>query len=208
MHYTSLEFAASRQFSENWGLVGSYTWSRAYGRARDDQAQGLASSGMDIPQQLQYEVGLMPYDTPHNVKLAGSWRNDDVWGGEGAAKGGFLLGWNFNFSSGTPYRPIYWNDEYGSWNNYQGPIDGDYRLPATSRLDLKGGATFGLGPTNWALTLECFNVFNDRTVTSVATEADDPAGGPYLDPNGSPWFGQPLGRQQPRYFQIGLRADI
>ena len=207
VHYTSLEFAGSRQFDERWGMFGSYTWSRAYGRARDDQSQGLASSGMDIAQQIPTEVGLMPYDVPHNFKLAGSWREAALWE-LGRARLGLLGGWNFNFQSGYPYRPIYWNDTYGAWNNFQDPIDGDYRLPALSTLDLKAGVSLGAGRTDWALTVECFNVMNDRTVTDIETAYDDPAGGPYLDPNGNPWFGQPTARQQPRTFQLGLRASF
>ncbi|MFM2245236.1 MAG: hypothetical protein RL071_1310 [Pseudomonadota bacterium] len=207
IRYNSLEVAASRQFGDSWGVIGSYTYSRAYGRARDDQSQGLASSAMDIPQQNNVDVGIMPYDVPHNVKFAGSWRNDALWS-VGKSNMGLLAGWNFNFSSGYPWRPIYWNDNYGAWNNAQEPIDGDYRLPAFSQTDLKGGLSFGAGPTAWALTVECFNVFNDRTVTGVATEADDPAGGPYLDPDGNAWQGQPIARQSPRYFQLGLRGQF
>jgi hypothetical protein len=126
----------------------------------------------------------------------------------GRARLGLLGGWNFNFQSGYPYRPIYWNDTYGAWNNFQDPIDGDYRLPALSTLDLKAGVSLGAGRTDWALTVECFNVMNDRTVTDIETAYDDPAGGPYLDPNGNPWFGQPTARQQPRTFQLGLRASF
>ncbi len=207
MNYTSLEFSGSRQFDEHWGMFGSYTWSRSYGRARDDQNQGLASAGMDITQQNPLEVGLMPYDVPHNIKLAGSWRDEGLWE-IGKARAGLLMGWNFSMASGYPYRAVYWNDAYGSWNNYQEGITGDYRLPAVSSLDLKAGMSLGAGRSDWALTVECFNVLNDRTITAVETAYDDPGGGPYLDPNGNPWFGQPVARQQPRNFQIGLRATF
>lgn len=206
IRYNSMELAASRQFDDNWGLLGSYTYSRAYGRARDDQSQGLASGSMDIPQQNDLDVGLMPYDVPHNLKLAGSWRNEGLLS-LGSTQVGLLAGWNFNLSSGYPYRPIYWNENYGAWNNAQEPIDGDYRLPAYSQTDLKAGLTFGAGPTAWTFTVECFNAFNDRTVTGVATEADDPAGGPYLNSDGQTWLGQPLSRQSPRYLQFGLRGQ-
>ena len=79
MQYTSMEFTANRQFNEKWGMISSYTWSRSYGRERDDIRQGLASSAFDVPPLKQYEVGLMPSDTPHNLKIAGAWRDPEAF---------------------------------------------------------------------------------------------------------------------------------
>ncbi len=208
VQYTSMEFTANRQFSEKWGMISSYTWSRAYGRERDDVEQGLASSAFDVSPLRQYEVGLMPYDTPHNFKIAGAWRDPSAWSlGDDAALGA-LAGWNQSFSSGYPYRPGYYNDTFGDWSKVTESIDGDYRMPAFAQTDLKAGLTLSAGKTAWDLTVECFNVFNSRTVTAIDTAVDEPDGSARVDADGNLQFGQALARQQPRTFQIGLRGEF
>ncbi len=208
VRYTSVELQANKQFDEHWGMIASYTWSRAYGRARNDLSQGMTPVQFDFAPQQQYEVGLMPYDVPHSIKIAGSWREPWALDLTSNTALGYLFGWNYQISSGTPYRPAYYNSVYGGWYNHDEPIDGDYRLPAYSRLDLKAGLTIAAGQTTWDLTAECFNVFNDRTVTAVQSAAYDPNGDPLVDSDGHIQFGSPLARQQPRYFQFGLRGEF
>lgn len=208
VQYTALEFQANKVLTEHWTVLASYTWSRATGRYRDDLGQGLASSSYDVPTLRGYEVGLMPYDIPHSVKVAGSWVRpdalsfDDNWGM------GALFGWNFTMQSGEPYQPSYYWPAFADWGLTKESLDGDYRLPARSRLDLKGGVTLAAFDTTWDLTAECFNVLNTRTVTAVQTQADDATGTPALDEEGNLQFGQALARQQPRYFQLGLRGEF
>jgi outer membrane receptor for ferrienterochelin and colicin len=206
--YTSLEFAVNRDYGDGWTLFSSYTWSRAWGRTRDDISQGLASASFDIGPQQEFEEGLMPYDTPHSVKVAGSYRDPDTIAIGDKSALGWLFGWNYMLSSGTPYRPVYYQPTYQDWINYKEPLNGDYRLPAYSRLDAKVGVSFQRGQTNWDVTAECFNVLNDRTVTSVWTLADNPDGTPQTDEDGNIRLGQPDGRQSPRYFQLGLRGEF
>ncbi len=208
IQYTSVEFAANRTFNEKWGMLSSYTWSRAYGLHRDDLSAGLASYSFDNSQQQQYETGLMPYDVPHSLKLAGSYRDPKRYKVGKSSAVGYLFGWNFNMSSGYPYRPTYYNSTWYGWYNYKESLDGDYRLPAYARTDLKGGLTIADGKTTWDLTLECFNVFNSRTVTSVQTVADNEAGEPYVGDDGDIVFGDPISRMSPRYFQLGLRGEF
>jgi len=208
VNYTALEFTAEKAFEERWGLLASYTWSRAYGRERDDLTYGLASGTFDIAPQQEYEVGLMPYDIPHSIKIAGSMREPNAMEVGTRTALGYIFGWNFTMRSGWPYRPVYFNPYYYGWYNSKETIDGSYRLPAVSSLDLKTGLTIAQGVTTWDLTLECFNVLNDRTVTWVETAADDETGGPYTDDDGNVLFGSPLSRQSPRFFQIGLRGEF
>ncbi|MCP3997641.1 MAG: hypothetical protein GY722_21660 [bacterium] len=71
---------ANKQFDETWGVISSCTRSNAYGRARDDLSYGSASAGYDISQQAyDVEVGLMPYDVPHAIKVAGSFNDEYAW---------------------------------------------------------------------------------------------------------------------------------
>jgi hypothetical protein len=207
IQYTALEVAANKQFNEKWGMLSSYTWSHAYGLHRDDLGAGLASYSFDNSQQHQYETGVMPYDVPHSVKVAGSYRDSNRFELGKNTGLGYLFGWNFNMSSGYPYRPAYYNSWYG-WNIYKESMDGDYRLPAYARTDLKAGLTIAQGPSTWDVTVECFNVFNSRTVTSVQTAAGDEAGDPYVGSDGDIAFGEPTSRQSPRYFQLGLRGEF
>ena len=81
--------------------------------------------------------------------------------------------------------------------------------PGLSITDVRGGLTFGAGPTTWALTADITNVFNDRSVTSVNTTYGDSDGeGVYTDSSGAPVFGQPLSFATPRRLQVGLRGEF
>lgn len=203
--YTGLEISFSRQFSDNFAIMGSYTWSRAYGTNDSQFATGV----FDNPEQVEYETGLLSFDRTHAVKILGSMRDPRALKlGEKAALG-YLYGWNYFLASGYPYRPVYYNEYYGDWYNYQNALDNSYRLPARSQLDLKAGLTLSVGKTSWDLTAECFNVLNDRTVLSVDTTYGNETGdGVYTDEDGNILFGRPLTRQNPRYFQVGLRGEF
>ena len=202
--YTSIELTTSRQF-DNFGLIGSYTWSKAYG-TNDSQ---FATGTFDIPQQAPYETGLLSYDRTHAVKVAGSWRDPETLQLSDNVSLGFLAGWNFQMYSGFPYRPIYYNNYYQDWVNYGNALDDTYRTPAYSQTDLKGGLTVKVGEAKFDLTAEVFNAFNDRTVESVETTyGNETNDGVYTDDDGYPLFGKPLTRQDPRYFQLGLRGEF
>lgn len=206
--YTSVEFVLNKQFDEKLGMGGSYTWSRSEGMYRNDAAYGLASASFDIDPQIQFERGLSDYDVPHNIKLFGSFRDPyQLQIGDKTALGS-LFGWNFRMRSGYPYRPVYYTDYYGGWYTFNTSNDGTYRLPVFQQTDLKAGITLAQGETTWDLTVECFNVFNNRGTTSVSTAFDNPDGTVRQDDNGSVLFGQLNSRQNPRYFQLGLRGEF
>jgi len=150
----------------------------------------------------------MPYDVPHSLKIAGAWRDGEIWSLGKRSSLGALFGWNQTMESGFPYRPQYYNSTFGDWSRVTEPIDGDYRMPATATTDLKTGLTLSAGKTSWDLTVECFNVFNSRTVTSIDTAVDEPSGEARTDEDGNLAFGQALDRLSPRYFQFGLRGEF
>ena len=78
-----------------------------------------------------------------------------------------------------------------------------------SNLDLKAGLSFVQADAVVIdLTLECFNVFNDRSVTDVDWTYTDDTGGVAVDNDGNPIWGTPLARLDPRYFQLGLRGEF
>jgi len=206
--YTSLEVAFSRQFDDNWGLMGSYTWSHSYGLDKGN-GTGLATGTMDNPVQYDEEVGVLSYDRPHALKVAGSYQEPTLISlGERSAIG-VVTGWNFRFYAGTPLRRLSYNDYYQGWNNYYGgDDDGRFRTPAFSNTDLKLGISLTTGPAHFELTAECFNVFNNRSVTSFDTTYTDENGDIATDSNGDTLWMKPLSYDDPRYFQLGLRAEF
>ncbi|MCO4744719.1 MAG: TonB-dependent receptor [Proteobacteria bacterium] len=195
--YTSLELAARKAFTNNWTFFGSYTWARAMGTNSADQATGVA----DIPEQRQFENGLLGYDRPHSFKMSGSYNRDNVVS-VGNASFGYLLGWNFRMNAGLPYRKLVFNDYYDGYNNYESINEGRYRLPAQSQTDLRAGIQATIGRTNWMLGADLFNVFNDRTITSVGTAYDPEATGQ------DQTFGEVLDRQDARRMRVVLRGEF
>lgn len=200
--YTSVELVARKDFSDGWSLLGSYTWSHAIGTNSSDQA----TMAMDIPPQLQYETGLLDHDIPHYLKVTGSLDRPDQLT-MGKAHLGYNVGWSSFMRSGYPYRPVVWNDYYQDYTNLTGPGDGRYRLPMIANTDVRAMVDVTVGdvvdPTAaFSVGVDVFNLFNDRTVTSVDTRYDPEAVGDEQT------FGQVAGRQSPRYFQLILRGEF
>lgn len=203
--YTDLEFSVSRQFDNGFSVIGSYTWSRAYG-TNDDQ---FATVAFDNPTQTDEETGLLSYDRTHSVKLLGSLRNANAVRLSDAVHLGYLYGWNFSMTSGTPYNKLYYDKYYEGWDLYKEPTDGTYRLPAEAQIDLKAGLTVAVMRTTWDVTIELFNVLNDRTVEDIEQTYGNEAGdGIYTGSDGAPIFGNSTARQSPRYAQLGLRGEF
>ena len=195
--YMSVEFKVNKAFSNNWTVLASYVWSRAWGTNSADQATGV----FDIPEQRPYETGLLDHQVTHSVKIAGSY-NYPTLVHSGIFDMGFTLGWNFELSSGFPYRRVVWNDFYGGYANYDATGDGRYELPAYSQLDLRLGLNFDIGPSYWMLGMDMFNVFNSRSITDVDTRFDPDATG-----DDQP-LGDVISRQGRRSIQLVLRGEF
>jgi hypothetical protein len=196
--YTSLETVLRRSFSDRFGVLASYAWSRSYGTNSYDQASYVH----DIPQQYQYEIGLLDYDIPHNVKLAGSYTNPEVYR-IGKLTGGYTLGWNTFAQSGLTYRPIVENSFYGGANNFIDTGNGRYRLPMLARTDVRVALDFVYKKTtDLMIGANCFNVFNDRTITEVNTEYIPDATGDEQP------FGEIFDRLDARRFELFARGEF
>ncbi|MCB9761106.1 MAG: TonB-dependent receptor [Alphaproteobacteria bacterium] len=201
--YNSLEFTAKADY-DLWWFLASYTWSRAYGTASSQ----VYTYNLDIPERDLYNEGYLGYDRTHAVKLSATKRNNDAWS-VGPVGLGYVMGAQFNAYTGFPYRKTYYNDYYATWINFRETNDGSYRTPGLSETDLRAGLVFDVGPTSWTLLAECFNVFNDRTVTDVDdTYGDRDGEGVYLDSNGEPRWGVPLAYNSPRSFRVGLQGEF
>jgi outer membrane receptor for ferrienterochelin and colicin len=209
LEYKSVELTADRQFDEHWGLLSSYTWSRTYGFFQGNN-ESIAGPSFDIPPEYEDEIGLAPYNTTHQLKVSGAYRNAEAWAlGSGDTALGFLFGWNFLAYSGYPVGRYEWNYLYGDYNNLTDSVDDSWELPVYSRTDLKAGLTLAHGPSKRIdLTIECFNVFNTRSVTSADWSYSDETGEPAVNSDGGLIWNTPLSRQSPRDFQIGLRGEL
>lgn len=206
--YTSLELAFNRQFDDNWGLIGSYTWSHTYGIDKGN-GTSLATSTFDNPEQYDEEIAVLGYDRPHAVKVAGSYQEPGLISITDTTSIGLVTGWDFRFYAGTPLRRVSYNDYYQGWNNfYGGDEDGRFRTPAYSNTDIKFGISLNTARAAYELTAECFNVFNNRSVTAFDTTYTDENGEIATDSNGDTLWMKPLGYDDPRYFQLGLRGEF
>jgi hypothetical protein len=68
--YTALQFIINKRMSNNWQLLGSFVWSKAWGNigGRYNQSYG-ASASFDTPNAFVYSDGRLDYDRPINIKL-------------------------------------------------------------------------------------------------------------------------------------------
>ena len=189
-------------------MIGSYTWSRSYGVDKGNDTS-LATVTMDNPEQYDESVGLLSYDRPHALKVAGSWQQPDMVTLGDKTSMGLVTGWDFRMYAGTPLRRLAFNQWDQGWSNYYGgDEDGRYRTPGSSETNLKFGVSLTHGKADVELTAECFNVFNDRTANGFDTTYTDENGDIATGSDGEALWMTPLSYNDPRYFQFGLRAEF
>jgi len=203
--YDAIEVSMSKEWTDGWGINANYTWSEAYGTNGDH----VASAYFDIPEQRQYEEGYLPYDVTHVFNVQGTWRKNDALV-VGPATLGVLGGWDIAFMSGEPVRKLYYNDYYGDWYAWGDDGDNPDRLPAWSQTDVRGGVHVDLDRISFDVTLDVFNVFNSRAVTSVwDIYGDEDGEGVYVDETtGAPLYWQPYSYQRGRWARLGLRGEF
>jgi len=195
--YTGVEVLTKQLVADNWSLIGSYSWSRSIGTNSADQATGV----LDIPEQAPFESGFLAHDQTHVVKLTGAWRKESAIH-LGKLGVGYRFGWDQVFASGAPYRHVVWNNYYGDFANYDAPNDGRYRLPAFASTDVRTGLLFDTEKTHFSLGVDVFNLFNDRTLTSV-NESYDPTAS-----SADQTFGTMTGRQSPRHMDVIIQGEF
>jgi hypothetical protein len=223
--YNSVEFTLNRR-GDRWTANGSYRWSRLRGNFegfyRDDNTQsdpGI-SSLYDFPTNdptyvanfpgegnIQYlgQVGILPLDRPHQVKLFGNY----MFGS------GLNLGMNVLLSSGKPLTPMAANPVYDSEGEIPvaprgsgiQTIDGFMeRTPFESQVDLQASYNVKVGGNRrLTFTADVFNLFNEKRVIGYDQNTELSAGTPNLD------FGKPvnslLGGTPPQY-QVPITLRI
>lgn len=112
--YWALQFIFNKRMSNNWQLLASYVFSKAWGNIGGDYGSSYgASAGFDTPNSWVYTGGRLDYDRPHNIKI----QSTVILPYE------FILSTYINHASGSPWRRTV---------TVYIPDDPKYKYPGTS----------------------------------------------------------------------------
>jgi outer membrane receptor protein involved in Fe transport len=183
--YNAIQLTASKRFSRNFFVQGSYTLSRLEGNypglfsPDTGQLDPNISSQYDLYELLANHDGLLPSDRTHNFKLDGYYTFDlgDV--------GRLTAGARLRGQSGTPISVLGRHISYGTLESYVLPRSAAGRTGFETNADLHLAYARKLGPTELELFVELFNVLNTQEEAAVDSEytqdAVDPIVGGGLD---------------------------
>ena len=222
--YSAVEFFFERAFDDRWMLQGSYTFAKNIGNTegyvKSDIGQDDAgiSAGFDYPVLADGGYGYLPNDRRHSFKLFGSYQITDEWmvGGNLIVQSGRPIncfGVPTIDDNGTPTDPD--DDSYGEYGwpepGYAGYAHycGGQFMPRGTYGRLEWNSNLGLNMTykpKWAqglrLSADVFNVFNDRSITSV-NETCETVSNTYLST-----CHQPLSANPARSFRFTVEYDF
>ncbi len=201
--YDAVMFSVRKNLSDNLQLYASYTWSRVRGNT-----SGLFSGDFDQPMQGWYEDGILGIDRPHVIKMQGTYDNPGRIKVTERFSIGYGFGFVFSLQSGYPYNKMYYNDYWQGVSDLRSRRGSEYRLPASSSLDLRGSLKFTIVATQIDLVINIDNLLNSREILAVYQTATDENGDIYVDDEGDSLFAKPLIRQFPRQVRFGLRVHF
>lgn len=132
--YWALNFIFNKRMSNNWQLLGSIVYSKAWGHIGGSWGQTFgASGGFDNPNTWVFSPGRLDYDRPWNIKLQSTV----------ILPYDFIISGYFNHISGEPwgrtlavYLP-YGKYKYPSYSNIRTELNGTRRNAPLSTLDLR-----------------------------------------------------------------------
>jgi hypothetical protein len=144
--YWAIQFVFNKRMSNNWQLLGSYVYSKAWGNigGNYDSSYG-ASGGFDTPNSFVFTGGRLDYDRPHNIKI----QSTVILPYE------FIISGYFNHSSGSPWArdiTVYIPDD----DKYKWPgdpygvdteLNGTRRNAPLTTLDMRVEKRFRVGET-------------------------------------------------------------
>jgi hypothetical protein len=193
--YKGLDFYITGKPSERSQILASYSFSRSFG-SKDEDTNSQFTFFMDNPRQNVFFIGPLPSDTPHSVKLTGSYDFDF----------GLSMGAAYQYSSGAHFDKFFFNQFFDGDTDRRAArgfspgedlnsVEDDFELvlPDVNRLDLR--AQYSLAPLTgqkMIFLLDVFNVFNRSTPLAVSQSNDE-------------FFGQVVARQNPITVQLGIR---
>ena len=208
--YWALTLIVRKQLSDNFQMLGSYTYSRlaanSAGRSAGDRI-GL-SPDFDNPTQRYYEDGIAGSDQPHVFKLQAAYDNPNVWKIAEKFSMGYSVGGAMDFRSGTPINRLQynaWRQGYGNYINKRGTQE---RLPAYLGLDLRAALAMSIAGTQVDIIVQIFNILNSLDVRSADQRALTSDGLPVFGTQSGAVFARPTSYQSPRRFEFGVRFSF
>lgn len=232
--YDAVELTLNRRMSNNWSMMASYRYSKLRGNFegfyRDDNGQsdpgitslydfptndpsftGIGGAQFGFLGDIRYQgqVGPLPLDRPHAVKVFGNY----------TALHNLNIGVGVNLSSGKPLTGLASNPAYDNGGEIPtGPrgsgiqtIDGfKTRTPFQSQVDLQASYDINFGSGRQiTLLADAYNIFNERRTLDYDTWVETSFGSP--DPD----FGNPVSNivsgpqfQAPFTMRIGARVKF
>ena len=220
--YNALDFFLERKWDGKWGARIDYTFSKSRGNsegpANSDTGQGsnahdngvATSQNWDAWQIMAYANGYLPNDRRHQLKAHGAYAITPEW----------MVSANVRIMSGAPISCFGYYDPDGSIDHGSDEADpigyhGSYHTcfgeawapgkkftPWTHRYDL--GVTYKPAALDHklALSVNVFNVLNERKATSFVSGSEDD--GPYSVNND---YNLPVSFTTPRYVQFSVSYD-
>ena len=203
-NYQGLDLVFRKRHSNNWQLLGSYTYNWAKGNSNSDSNADFQGDVLFLDPLAPDSYKRLPGTIPHVFKVAGSY----MW------PIGIELGGAFRYNSGTIASktflaqgrnlPIEVDDpyEFAGINEFWLAPDavGSLQNPGWAQLDLRAQYRRRLTPALGAeFFVDIFNVFNNQ---DSIRDQDLVAG------SGGTAFGEPIRFLDPRRFFLGARLTF
>ena len=203
-NYQGLDLVFRKRHSNNWQLLGSYTYNWAKGNSNSDSNADFQGDVLFLDPLAPDSYKRLPGTIPHVFKVAGSY----MW------PIGIELGGAFRYNSGTIASktflaqgrnlPIEVDDPYefaGITEFWLAPdAVGSLQNPGWAQLDLRAQYRRRLTPALGAeFFVDIFNVFNNQ---DSIRDQDLVAG------SGGTAFGEPIRFLDPRRFFLGARLTF
>ena len=166
--YDGVTFGFNKQFSDNWLLTATYTWSSYRGNYpglvnnTTGQLDPNILSEYDLLSLLPNKDGPLPGDEPNQFKVNGAYVIDVN------ANTSINLGGSLNIDQGGPLTYLGAHPLYGPGEAYILPRGSDGRLPWTWRLDIRANVAYKISKDyTLGVGLDLFNVTDNREETAV-----------------------------------------
>ena len=210
--YDGLELTATKRMSHHWMMRGNFSW--------NDWRQQVGPNAFADPTRLRGATGCSNCDDSIVVQGSGT--------GSGA-KGGVYINskWSYNLTSvvqlpwqfslgasvtGRQGYPVPYVSRVNTGPNTAGgegfkqilvtdDVD-EFRLPDIFNLDLRLGKDFTFNRVGLSLSVDAFNVTDQRTVLQRTTRLNDRAARVYTAAN------RIVEAQSPRVFRVGARLTF
>ncbi len=166
--YDGFTVKVNKNFSKHWLGGASYTYSITRGnypglfRPENGQLDPNITSEYDLAALMQNRWGPLPSDTPHQLKVYGSYAYDLT------PRLQAVIGSQIRALSGQPINYLGSHPLYGPTEAFILPRGYGGRTPAVTALDLRGQIQYVVrAPYALTFSVDVFNALNSQTATSV-----------------------------------------